>query len=118
MSYAVRNDKKGFRAVNGPDDVGLDEYYSDVPVDISPASEVPDSVTMRQARLALNSAGLLTQVEAAINALPEPSRTEARIEWDFSSEVFRDRDFVKMLGTSLGLTSIQMDELFITAATL
>ena len=79
---------------------------------------VPRRVTMRQARLALHAAGLLGQVETAIDALPEPSRTEARIEWDFGSEVFRERDLVKMLGASLGLTSEQMDDLFITAATL
>lgn len=79
---------------------------------------VPFKVTMRQARLALLQAGLLSQVETAINALPEPPRTAARIEWDFSSEVFRDRDFVIMLGTTLGLDSEEMDNLFITAATL
>jgi hypothetical protein len=118
MSYSIRNDKQGWRAVDGPDDVGPDEYYSETPIEIIPAVAVPVSVTMRQARLALHSAGLLSQVEAAIDALPEPPRTEARIEWDFSSEVFRERDFVKMLGASLGLTSEQMDELFITAATL
>lgn len=28
MSYAVRNDGQGFRAVNGPDDVGPDEFFS------------------------------------------------------------------------------------------
>ena len=80
--------------------------------------QVPQKVTMRQARLALLQAGLLPQVENAINALPEPPRTAARIEWDFSSEVFRDRDFVIMLGTTLGLDSEEMDNLFITAATL
>jgi len=82
------------------------------------APQVPASVTMRQARLALLGAGILDQVEAAIDALPEPPRTAARIEWDFSSEVFRERDFVLMLGDTLGLTSEQMDNLFITAATL
>ncbi len=28
MSYAVRNDKQGWRAVSGPDDVSADEWYS------------------------------------------------------------------------------------------
>lgn len=28
MSYAVRNDRKGFRAVNGPDDCSGDEFFS------------------------------------------------------------------------------------------
>ena len=30
MSYAIRNDGQGWRAVNGPDDVGLDESYSEI----------------------------------------------------------------------------------------
>lgn len=30
MSYAVRKDNQGFRAVTGPEDVGPDEYFSDV----------------------------------------------------------------------------------------
>jgi hypothetical protein len=84
----------------------------------APVVEVPQKVTMRQARLALLAAGLLDDVESAIDALPEPPRKAARIEWEFSSEVYRDRDFVLMLGQSLGLDSDEMDDLFITAAAL
>lgn len=37
MSYAVRNDKQGWRAVSGPDDVSADEWYSvDTPPDPIP----------------------------------------------------------------------------------
>lgn len=79
---------------------------------------VPERVTMRQARLALHAAGLLTQVEAAIEAMPEPPRTAARIEWDYSSEVHRNKPFVLQLGAALGLDSAAMDNLFVTAATL
>lgn len=79
---------------------------------------VPEKVTMRQARLAVHAAGLLPQVQTAIDALPEPSRTAAQIEWDYSSEVFRNREFVNLLGGQLGLTGEQLDELFIQAATL
>ena len=77
---------------------------------------VPRVVTMRQARLALLSAGLYEQVDDAINALPEPPRTAARIEWDYSSEVHRDKPFVQMLAGALGLTGEQLDALFIQAA--
>lgn len=79
---------------------------------------VPRVVTMRQARLALHAAGLLSQVEAAIDALPEPPRTAARIEWDYSSKVYKDREFVQMLGGALGLDAEAIDQLFVTAATL
>lgn len=88
------------------------------PVIPEPESVVPEKVTMRQARLALHGAGILPQVQPAIDALPEPPRTLAQIEWDYSSEVFRNREFVNMLGSQLGLTDEQIDQLFIQAATL
>lgn len=84
----------------------------------SPAPDVPQVVTMRQARLALLGAGLLQQVDQAINVLPEPQQSAARIEWDYSSEVHRDRDFVQQLGQALGLSDEQLDALFIQAAAL
>lgn len=76
---------------------------------------VPAEVTMRQARLALLSAGLLEQVEAAINALPEQARASARIEWEFSNTVQRNNAFLMQLGQALSLTRQQIDELFIAA---
>ena len=115
MSYAIRNDKQGWRAVDGPDDVGPDEYYSETPIEIVPAVTVPVSVTMRQARLALHAAGLLGQVEAAIEALPEPPRIEARIEWDYASEVHRASEFVTLLGAALELNQQSLDDLFLKA---
>lgn len=78
----------------------------------------PTTVSMRQARLALLAAGLLQSVEASISALPEPQQTAARIEWDYSSEVYRDKPFVLMLAAALDLTGEQIDNLFITAANL
>lgn len=78
--------------------------------------QVPSEVTMRQARLALHQAGFLSTVEAAINAMPEPPRTAARIEWDYSNAIQRDNQFVSQLGAILGLSSSQLDELFILAA--
>lgn len=81
-------------------------------------SLVPEKVTMRQARLALHAAGILSQVQPAIDALPDPPKTLAQIEWYYSSEVFRNREFVNMLGSQLGLTDEQIDDLFIQAATL
>lgn len=79
---------------------------------------VPQRVTMRQARLALHAAGLLAGVDVAIDALPEPQKTAARIEWDYSSAIDRLKPVVVMLGAALGLTPEQIDQLFVTAATL
>jgi hypothetical protein len=85
---------------------------SDIPV------VVPESVTMRQARLALLGAGKLALVDAAIDGMPEPQKSAARIEWEYSNEVQRNNSFVSALGPALGMTSTQIDGLFVAAAKL
>ena len=79
---------------------------------------VPTSVTMRQARLALLAAGKLAAVQSAIDALSEPTKTAAQIEWEYSNEVQRHNGLVAALGPALSLTSDQIDALFIGAAKL
>ena len=81
-------------------------------------AKVPASVTMRQGRLALLAAGKLAQVDAAIASLPEPQKSAALIEWNFSNELQRGNAFVATLGAALGLSDAQVDQLFITAAQL
>lgn len=88
--------------------------YEEPPISAS----VPAEVTMRQARLALHAAGKLTAVNAAINALPDPPKTAALIEWEYSSTVRRDSQFVALLGPALGLDAAGLDALFIAAAKL
>lgn len=73
---------------------------------------------MRQARLALHAAGKLPAVNAAIAALPDPPKTAALIEWEYSSTVRRDSQFVLLLGPALGLDAAGLDALFIAAAKL
>lgn len=79
---------------------------------------VPQQVTMRQARLALLGAGLLASVNAAIAVLPEPAKSAALIDWEYSAVVQRDSGLVPAMGTALGMTVAQIDALFVTAATL
>ena len=94
--------------------VVLPEY----PVPPVQPPQVPAAVTMRQARLALLGAGLLDDVDAAIDALPSPQKEAARIEWEYSQEVQRHNGFVSALAPALGLTQEQVDALFLQAATL
>lgn len=117
MGYAIRNDKQGWRAVASRDDVAEGEYYSPVPIEITPSQVTPERVTMRQARLALLGASLLDGVEAAISAMGDtPEGKAARIEWEYGSEVVRNSPFVSQLGEALGLSYEQIDGLFVTAA--
>lgn len=83
-----------------------------------PVVTIPRVVTMRQSRLALLNAGLLTTVNEAIAAMPGTAGEAARIEWEYSQEVHRDRALVAALLPILGLTEAQLDDLFITAAAL
>ena len=78
--------------------------------------QIPQEITMRQARLALLDIGLLANVQTAINTLPEPDKTKAQIEWEYSNALQRDNPFVTTLGTALGLSSDDIDNLFITAS--
>src|SRR5574343_647212 len=82
------------------------------------ATLVPRAVTMRQARLALLGAGKLAAVDAAINSMAEPTKSAARIEWEYSGEVQRHNGFVAALGPALGLTEAQIDALFVAASKL
>lgn len=77
---------------------------------------VPDSVTMRQARIALLQAGKLATVNSTIAAMAGAQGEAARIEWEFSSEVKRNQPLVLALAPVLGMTSGEIDQLFITAA--
>lgn len=79
---------------------------------------VPESVTMRQARLALLGIGKLGDVETAINGLPSPQKEAAMIEWEYSQTVERNRPFVQLLAPELGLTEQDLDDLFMLAQTL
>ena len=81
-------------------------------------SSVPSVVTMRQARLALLQTGKLAQVNAAVANMPGAAGDAARIEWEFSSTVERNRPLVESLGVALGMTDAQLDDLFTLAATL
>jgi hypothetical protein len=103
-------------APEGFDPARLSEYVVIDGVASIPPAGVPQSVTMRQARLALLGAGKLASVTAAINTLPSPQKEAAQIEWEYSQTVERNRGFVLLLSAALGLTDAQLDALFVTAA--
>lgn len=81
-------------------------------------ASIPRAVTMRQARLALLQAGKYAAVGSIIDGLPEPQKTAARIEWEYSNEVQRHNGFVDVIGPALGMTELEIDALFIAAAKL
>lgn len=79
---------------------------------------VPERVTMRQARLAMLQAGILDDVETLIQQMPGDEGRAARIDWEYALDVRRDWPLVGALGTQIGMTEQQVDELFIAAASI
>ncbi len=75
---------------------------------------VPQSITMRQARLALLAAGLLDDVIAAVAAMPQ----DVQIEWEYAAVLLRGNPLVLQVAQGLGWTSEQIDSLFLSAAAL
>jgi hypothetical protein len=82
-------------------------------------ASVPRLVSRRQGKQALALTGKLALVQPAINNIEDPLEKQLiQIEWDDSQEFERDRPSVIAIGTAVGLNSLQLDELFILAATL
>ncbi|MDR2164869.1 MAG: hypothetical protein LBO79_04410 [Zoogloeaceae bacterium] len=74
----------------------------------------PPSVTARQARLALLEAGLLDDIETALQTLPR----EAQITWEYATEFARDWPLLLAVADALGLSEEALDQLFIRASAL
>lgn len=80
----------------------------------APPVPVPQSVTMRQAARALLDADLLDDVEALVATLPRAYQ----IDWERASVVERSNPLVEIVRQQKNMTDAQIDDLFITAATL
>lgn len=85
-----------------------------------PVVEVPEVVTMAQARKALIISGVwIDDVDAAIASIADPTQKAlARTDWEYSTTVRRDSDLIASLAPALYLTNDQIDTMFILAATL
>ena len=84
-----------------------------VTIEPEPIIIVPNSITMRQARLYLLSIEKLDDVEILV------SQNKAwQIEWEYASEVLRTNQLIPALQESLALTDEQVDTMFIEASKL
>lgn len=81
-------------------------------VELTP--DVPASVSPLQARRALRAANLLATVTAALEAADD----ETREAWEYATEIRRDNALVAAVAVGVGLTTEQVDALFIAAAAL
>lgn len=80
----------------------------------APVAPIVPTITSRQGKRALLNAGLYHAALAAINALDEPQRTAALIDWDAPTWTRTDPT-VAQIGLALGQTEAQLDALFSAA---
>lgn len=82
-----------------------------------PVNGVPQVVSRKQGRAALILAGLFSQVQPVIDAIPDATqRALTQNAWD-SAQTFERKDpFLLSLGAALGLDDAQLDALFVQAA--
>lgn len=94
------------------DAIGIVENSDSLPPTLG--IDVPQSVAMRQARLALHQIGLLESIDAAIKMMG----AEAVIEWEYTPTVNRDNRIVAMIQYAYRMSTEDIDNLFRTATLL
>lgn len=118
MPYVARDQSGAVYGIWATEQHAGQEFLPNGHADLIRPEPIPRSVTMRQARIALARSGLLASVDTALAAMTGQAGDEARIEWEFSSMVERDRSLVQSLAAGIGLTEQQLDDLFALASTL
>jgi hypothetical protein len=76
----------------------------------TPINPVPQSITRFQALAALHNAGLLTQVQAAINASTDPL---VPLAWNNAQSFDRNSPMLAALSVALSISATELDQLFI-----
>ena len=74
---------------------------------------VPEKISSRQLRSQLILQGFnLETIEQALNQLPEPNRSLAKVDWEYATNFYRNNPMIVAIGQLLQLTSEQIDEIF------
>ena len=81
--------------------------------EVSTGPQVPVKVSRMQAKMALLGSGLLAAVEAAIAASDDAA---LKLYWAEASDFHRDHPALNGMTAVLGMTSEQVDDLFIAAS--
>lgn len=79
----------------------------------NPPITVPYEVQLWRIRTILKLLQLETQIEQALETLPEPSKTAANYIWNYGTTVERSSQTVLLLQSVLQMTNEQVDDLFV-----
>lgn len=77
--------------------------------------EVPQEVQLWRIRVVLKLLSMEQVIETALNSLDEPMKTGALYIWSYGTTIERNSQTVQLLQYVLGLTSSQVDDIFIQA---
>lgn len=114
VEFATENEAQQYKIDNN-----ISSEIENFTEEIIVFSNVPETISSRQLRLALVSSGIsLSIIEDTINALPEPNNSLTKITWEYSTIFERYHPLLEGLGLQLGLNSQQIDDLFILGASL
>lgn len=114
MSYAVKNDGSSWRAVNAHGDCAPDEVWQADQPSVVTVTVTPQVVSRFQGRAALLQAGKLQQIQDYID-LPT---TDAfvKLAWNEVTEFRRHSPMISVVTSVLGMTSEDLDALFLAAS--
>jgi len=116
IDFATFTDASNFILAN-PEWAGtpIIEYEEDI---LPPPVYVPNQVPTWRLRAVLALDGKETDVQNAINTLPDPNKTIAQRAWDFGSNTERTSQTVAFIKGVLSLTDAEVDQYFIDAENL
>jgi hypothetical protein len=96
---------------------GLYRWQADAELKYWPVPiPVPEEIWTWRLRIAVKFAGLKDAVDSLLEQLPDSEGEIAREVWSGGGKIRRDSPMVAQLATALGLSSGDVDDLFIQAA--
>ena len=78
-------------------------------------ANTPLEVALWKLRFVLSQMNLEQSVSAALETLPEPQKTAANYIWNYGNSIDRHSSTIAFLQQSLGLSNIQVNQMFIQA---
>lgn len=80
------------------------------------AESIPYEVPLWAFRATLINLGYKSTIEAMLAALPEPTKTVVMQQWEYGNFIVRTHPLIEQLGAQLGLSSDDIDTIFIEAS--